>query len=142
MAPQPFFQDACTDYHLPSMCVTKRRHGGKREKSKEETKRHTQGADPATQADTVHSRGGKSRAGAYTNRNGETQQPHAADTRTNQAPQAARTDTKCGPPPAARPRNKQEKRKGAMRRHATEAPGKPGARVRQAPAARGHTAHQ
>jgi hypothetical protein len=46
---------------------TRKEEGGKREESKQETKRHTQGADPATQADTEHSTGGKSCAGAYTN---------------------------------------------------------------------------
>jgi hypothetical protein len=38
--------------------------GRKREESNQEAKRHTQGADPATQADTEHSRGGNKRAGA------------------------------------------------------------------------------
>jgi hypothetical protein len=42
--------------------------GRKREVSKQETKRHTQGAEPAQQADTEHSRGGKSRTGANTYR--------------------------------------------------------------------------
>jgi hypothetical protein len=52
--------------HLPlsyarisaSISVTKRREkreGRKRKESKQDTKRHTQGADPATQADTEHS---------------------------------------------------------------------------------------
>jgi hypothetical protein len=41
-----------------------------------------------------------------------------------------------------RSRNKQDKREGVTRRFAMEAPGNPGARTCQAPAARGHTAHQ
>jgi hypothetical protein len=48
--------------HRDMPCVTKRREKGegrKRKESKQETKRHTQGVDPATQADTEHSTGGK-----------------------------------------------------------------------------------
>jgi hypothetical protein len=110
-------------FFLLSWCATERK--GEGEEINNETERHMQGANPATQADTEHSRGKKRRAEAQTNRNRQ-RQPHTEQTR----PPRPSAQTPQGHP--HRPptqthasgkgsQSKQEKRKGAMRRHATEA---------------------
>jgi hypothetical protein len=75
-------------------------------------------ADPATHADTEHSRGGKA-AGSQTNRNREKQQPHTGQSRTIKAPKATCTDTKWKPVPAAQDRETSRTNKGrrAQARH-------------------------
>jgi hypothetical protein len=93
---------------------TRKRGGRKRGEIKQETERHTQGAHPATQADTEHSRGGKSHAGAQNNRNREKQQPHTAQSRTSLA---TRTDTNRIPAPGAQVREKSSTRARAQACH-------------------------
>jgi hypothetical protein len=75
-----------------SISVTNRRGGKRKEKAgKQAGNREAQAgdrADPATQADSAHSRGGRSRERTHTNRNREKQHPPTAQSRANEAPKA------------------------------------------------------
>jgi hypothetical protein len=128
-----FFETSCVVFH-PVVCVlqrdTKKGEGWKMEERKQETKRHTHGADPATQADTEKPEAENAVLEHAPTEIEKKQQPHTAETRTNHAPKATRTDTKRKHAPAAQDRETSRReerapRAGTPRRRQ----GNPGART-------------